>query len=176
MLSSKWWNNKASDIKLVYLYSTQHTVMWQDQIPTLMGTLNTFYNKIYPLQPPKISYLLSGGSKFCNLKSLSTAISWARAILFMPLAAVIISSKDTNFGGDAATPGIINPWEVFCLQEIKQHVSQSLRAKYSLNSSFLALYYSCNEVEYRNYSVVYHLENQLSKQCGTVVVYNLLFN
>jgi len=38
----------------------------------------------------------------------------------MPLAAVIISSKDTYFGGDAATPGIINPWEVFCLQEINK--------------------------------------------------------
>jgi hypothetical protein len=101
------------------------------------------------------------------LKSLSTAISWASAMLFMPLAAVIISSKDTNFGGDAATPGIINPWEVFCLQEIKQHDSQSLHARYSLNSTFLALYYSCNEGEYRNYNVAYHPENQLGNQCGS---------
>ena len=26
MLSSKWWNNKASDIKLVYLYSVMNFV------------------------------------------------------------------------------------------------------------------------------------------------------
>ena len=141
--------------------------MWQDQTPTPTDTLNTFYNKICPLQSPQISYLLSGGSKFCNLKSLSTAISWASAILFMPLAAVIISSKDTNFGGDAATPGIINPWEVFCLQEIKEHDSRSLRARYSLNSTFFALYYSCNEGEYRNYCVAYHPENQVGNQCGS---------
>jgi len=140
-----------------------------------MDTLNTFYSKIYALQTPKIPYLLSGGSKFCNLKSLSTAISWASAILFIPLAAVIISSKDTNFGGDAATPGIINPWEVFCLQEIKQHDSRSLHARYSLNSTFLALYYSWNEGEYRNYSVAYHLENQLVINVEVVVVYNLHF-
>jgi hypothetical protein len=41
-----------------------------------------------------------------------------------PLAAVTISSKDTNFGGDAAMPGIANPCAVFCLYEIKQNSSQ----------------------------------------------------
>jgi hypothetical protein len=70
-------------------------------------------------------------------------------------------------------PGIMNPWDVFCLQEIKQHVSSYLCTSYSLNSTFLAVYYSCYYGEYSNYSVVYQPDNQLGNQCGTVIVYNL---
>jgi len=47
-------------------------------------------------------------------------------------------------------------------------VSRSLCARYSLHSTFSALYYACNESEYRNYSVVHHPENQLGNKCGTV--------
>lgn len=119
---------KSSSLKLKRLF-TNICVTRSDS--NTYGYPEYFLQLNLPPPAPKMSYLLSGGSNFCNLKSLSTAISWASAILFMPLAAVIISSKDTNFGGDAATPGIINPWEVFCLQEIKQHVSWSLLSRYA---------------------------------------------
>ena len=48
-------------------------------------------------------YLSSGGWKLSNLKSVLTAISWASAMFFTPLAASINCSKLRNLGGEAVT-------------------------------------------------------------------------
>jgi hypothetical protein len=56
-----------------------------------------------------------------------------------PLAAVTISSKDTNFGGDAATPGMANPCAVFCLHEIKQNMVLNFLARHPLHFTFCSM-------------------------------------
>jgi len=70
MLSSKWWNNKASVIKLVYLYST---------IKMMKGPINLRYRKCC-LKTCKWAYHIHGETsklaKMPNSKENSYADKW----------------------------------------------------------------------------------------------------